>query len=497
MHDRAAIGVSAIDAVSADHGALHGRRIAGHRGTGPQVFVMQFAEGTDLLPIMEAYKATGLVANVERDAQGSYGGGGGFIPNDAHYNKQWGLHNDGTFSLFPAVAGADIDMEAAWGIEQGSDAITVAIIDTGTRLQHPDIAARLWVNPGETDGNATDDDGNGYVDDMNGWDFANDDNITTDDHGHGTNVAGIVGAIGNNEIGFAGVDLNCRIMSLKALGADATGWYTWWIAAIYYAVDNGAHVINMSLGGSSPSPEMQTAVDHAIANQVTVVACMMNTNSSTPFIPAALNGVLAVGATSPNDHRAVPFPWSPASGSNYGSHINVVAPGNYVYSLNYGSNTNYTTYWSGTSQASPHAAGLVSLLLAQDPTRTPQELISIIENTAEDQVGNPAEDTPGWDQYHGHGRINAFQALLESVSVEDRERLLPALTVYPNPGTGWFNVRTNTVATIQVFDDLGRLVHERRTGMGVERIDAGLPAGVYTVRALSEAGPATARLVVQ
>ncbi len=493
--NRSGIGQEDVDQVSKSNGAISSKRISGKRSETPKVYVIQFPEGTDLAPILQAYRALPVVANAEHDAMGGGGGQRSFVPNDPEYFRQWGLKNDGTFSLHPATAGADIDMENAWDIEQGSDNVTVAIIDSGARLQHPDFAGRIWTNTAEIPGNGIDDDGNGYIDDVTGWDFANNDNDPTDDQGHGTNVASIVGAVGNNEIGFAGVDMNCKLMILKALNSSNQGWYSWWVEAMYYAVDNGANVINMSLGGTDPFAEMQTAVDHALQNNVLVVACMMNTNASTPFIPAALNGVLSVGATSPDDSRAVPFNWSSSSGSNYGSHIDVVAPGDYVYGLHFNSDAVFTSFWSGTSQATPHVAALASLLIAQDPTSTPGEVADIIRNTAEDQVGDPLEDLPGWDQYYGHGRINAFLALGGSVGIE--RAAAPTFSLYPNPTTGVLNLTLNEPSFISLIDGSGRTVLDQRYTAGLHVLDAGTAPGVYLVRVTSEQEHSSMRLVVQ
>ncbi len=349
-------------------------------------------------------------------------------------------------------------MENAWDIEQGDTTIIVGIIDSGTKLDHPEFTGRIWINYSEIPNNGIDDDNNGYIDDVKGWDFANSDNNPTDDHGHGTNVAGIIGANGNNSIGYAGVDWNCKLMTLKGLNNNNSGYYSWWADAIYYGVDNGANVINMSLGGSSTSTTLQNAVNYALNNNVVVVVCMMNTNSNTVYYPAGFTGVIAVGSTNSNDTRSNPFFWSSTSGSNYGSHISVVAPGNCIYGLDYQSNTQYGSYWGGTSQAAPHVSGLASLLLAQNPSRTPAQIKSIIETTAEDQVGTISEDTPGWDQYYGHGRINAFNALSTGVtSISTLDFHNETVLIFPNPTSQNFTV-TFPLATkqIQILNSLGQ-----------------------------------------
>ncbi|MDB4171117.1 S8 family peptidase [Polaribacter sp.] len=353
------------------------------------------------------------------------------------------MYNDGNFLLSPATNDADIDMELGWDIEQGEQSIIVAVLDSGIKLDHPEFSGRLWTNPNETL-NGIDDDNNGYIDDINGWDFANNDDDPTDDHGHGTNVTGIIGANSNNNLGYSGIDLNCKLMIVKILDQNNSGYYSWWTNAIYYAVDNGAKVINMSVGGSGFSSSMKDAIDYAYNNGVTVVAFMMNENNNTTFYPAAYQNTIAMGATNPNDERSSPFFWSTSSGSNYGNHIDVVAPGNYIYGLNYQSDTNYNSYWGGTSQAAPLVTGLSSLLLAQDADKTPDDIRNIIRNTAEDQVGNVSKDITGFDIYYGYGRINAYQALLHGSLSTDEFANTINLSIFPNPISNFVTINSKT-----------------------------------------------------
>ncbi|MBK7945435.1 MAG: S8 family serine peptidase [Flavobacteriales bacterium] len=494
---KAAIGVEFIDRLSAMLDAERIQRLTPTKPGMPRLFVVQLTEGSDAQQALAQYRSMGQVLRAEIDHIGEGGGDRSFVPNDPQYYRQWGLKNDGTFTQSPAVAGCDIDMENAWGIEQGSADVTVAIIDSGVRLQHPDWGQRLWTNSGETAGNGIDDDGNGYIDDVQGWDTANNDNDPTDDQGHGTNVTSIVAADGNNGMGFTGVDLNCKAMVLKALNSQNQGYYSWWIEAMYYAINNGADVISMSMGGSDASPEMQAAVDFALANDVLVVACMMNTNSNVPFIPASLNGVMAVGATRANDRRAAPFYWSATSGSNYGPHISVSAPGDCIYGLSHLSNVSFTTFWAGTSQATPHVSALAALLKAQVPSRTPAQIRSIIQATAEDQVGDPLEDTPGFDNYHGHGRINAFNALMFAVSTGEIAAPPPSFVVFPNPASGPIGIRATVIGDLTIHDGTGRLVHAQRIGFGSASIGADLSPGTYVARLSSAAGALAQRFVVQ
>ena len=374
------------------------------------IYIFEFEKIENMESMIQKYFNTGKLEYVEPDYVGKGGGISRLTPGDEYYFRQWSLSNDGTFPPeHPGTFDADIDMDEAWEIEQGSSDIIAAVLDSGCRLVHPELQTRIWNNSLEIPGNGIDDDGNDYIDDYQGWDFAYNDNNPTDYHGHGTNVTGILGATGDNSIGYAGIDWNCQIMICQILNNSGWGYYTWWTEAIYYAVNNGAKTLNMSVGGSSYSSSMEDAVDYAQANDVVINACMMNTNNSTSYYPAAYANTIAVGATDTDDTRCNPFSWG--GGSNYGAHIDVVAPGNYIYGLKYNSDTNYDSYWGGTSQATPHVTGLVSLLFAQNGSLTFDEIRNIVRTTSEDQVGYIYEDIPGWDQYYGYGRINAFAAL--------------------------------------------------------------------------------------
>ncbi len=425
------------------------------------LFVVEYDEVQDGISIINRLKNNHSIEYIEQDHIGE-GGGEVLKPNDAFYTRQWGLNNLGNFSLAPSKLGADIEMEKAWDIQQGDSNIIVAILDSGAKLDHPEFQGRIWTNKKEIPNNGIDDDNNGFIDDINGWDFANKDRLPTDDHGHGTNVAGIIGANGNNNIGYAGVDWNCKLMNLKVLDSKNSGFYSWWIDAINYAVANGAKVINMSLGGIGFSQALTDAVKNAIGKGVVVVVSMMNANSEVTYYPAAIDGVIAVGSTNADDTRTSPFFWSATSGSSYGTHISVSAPGNYIFGLSYTSNSNFGAYWGGTSQAAPLVSGLASLLLAQDPSRSPSQIKSIIESTSEDQVGNPIEDVKGWDKYYGHGRVNAFMALSNTTNTKNVEDNLDFI-VYPNPSDGQFTIKSNQFSgTLSVYDSQGSLILNKK-----------------------------------
>jgi subtilisin family serine protease len=374
-----------------------------------RIYTIIVPDGTDILTVVNAYTHDSHVVYAEPD----YLGRGFAVPNDPSYKLQWGLHNNGSNPPgHPGKAGADIHAPQAWDIQKGSSSVIVAVLDTGVDWDHPDLSARIWSNTDETSGNGIDDDHNGYIDDIRGWDFANNDNNPMDDNGHGTVNAGIIGADTNNGVGIAGVDWHCRLMPIKVLDETNWGLYSWWASGLQYAADNGAKVISMSMGGSASDSTLKAAVDYAYGLNCVICVSMGNDNSNTVYYPAAYPNVIAVGAVDTDDTRCVPPDWQPFGmqfgGSNYGSHIDVVAPGNWIYSTVW--NDNYQ-YWAGTSMAAPYVSGLAALLFAQVPSLTNAQIYHIITSTANDQVGKPSEDTLGWDQYYGYGRINAQQAL--------------------------------------------------------------------------------------
>ena len=222
-------------------------------------------------------------------------------------------------------------------------------------------------------------------------------------------------------------------------------------------------MLSICLWGNSNSAILKDAINYAVDKGVVVVVCMMNTNSQNTFYPAAFPAVIAVGSTDPDDTRTAPFFWSASSGSNYGTHISVVAPGNFIFGLHYKSNTNYTSYWGGTSQATPLVAGIASLLLAQKPSRTPAEIKSIIQSTSEDQVGDPLEDIEGWDKYYGYGRVNAFKALSQILGLKDPLAKNEQAFVYPNPAKETFKVDFPSGAEhVQIINSLGTIILEKQ-----------------------------------
>jgi thermitase len=317
-----------------------------------------------------------------------------FVPNDTYYSSKQSTYL------------SRLGMESAWDATTGRPEVVVAVLDTGVDITHPDLADNLWTNPGEIPANGLDDDGNGFVDDVHGWDFADDDNDPADDYGHGTHVAGIVAARINNSVGIAGMAGGATIMPLDVFHGGI-GAYADLIQAIVYAADNGAQVINMSLGALSYARGEEAAVDYAWARDVVLVAAAGNEASDALFYPAAHAHVIGVAATTAADERA--------SFSSYGPFVAVSAPGASIYSTlpraTYG-------YLSGTSMAAPHVAGLAALIRSFNPSLRNDEVRSLIESTADD-LG-----APGRDDYFGFGRINAARALAAA---------LPPPTPAPSP----------------------------------------------------------------
>ncbi len=311
-------------------------------------------------------------------------------PTDPGWANQWGPRQ--------------IEAPAAWTMVTGTANIIIAVVDSGITLNHEDLASQRWINTGEIPGNFVDDDGNGEIDDVNGWHFfhrytasgyvADENADVQDDYGHGTHVAGIAVAAANNGVGITGIAPGARVMPIKVLDQYGTGWYSDIAAGILYAADNGARVINLSLGGVSDSQTLREAVDYARSRGVLVVAATGNSGGGVLY-PAAYGPVLAVAATDLNDQRA--------SFSNFGPQVDLAAPGVNIYST-WPWVTGYFTE-SGTSMAAPHVSGAAALIWSYQPNLPAAAVADALVRTAVD-LGEP-----GWDEYTGWGRINLYQAV--------------------------------------------------------------------------------------
>jgi subtilisin family serine protease len=302
------------------------------------------------------------------------------VPNDTYFSLQWGMHNTGqTIQGVAGVSDADIDATEAWDTVTGAG-VVVAIIDTGTDWDHPDLAANIWTNPGEIAGNGQDDDGNGYIDDVHGWDFYDSDSNPDDVDGHGSHTAGTVGAVGNNGIGVAGVAWSCEMVPLRFLGPQG-GFTSDAISAVEYCTTNGIRISNNSWGGGGFSSALNNAIAASKSIGHVFVAAAGNdgtNNDSTPHYPSnySQDNIISVAATDNRDGIAEEATW----GSNYGATtVDIGAPG-----VNIASTWSAGGYvWSGgTSMATPHVAGVAVLLLGQNPGWTYSQIIDRIYNTA-------------------------------------------------------------------------------------------------------------------
>lgn len=360
--------------------AVEGRRAparsgASARGEFENVFFVALPPSQDTASAARAYAADPdvLWATPDRTFRASA------PTNDPLFGSLWGL--------------AKIEADTAWAVSTGSG-VVVAVVDSGVDRDHPDLAGRAWANPGEIPGNGTDDDGNGFADDVVGWDFVNGDADPDDDNGHGSHVAGIVAAEAGNGQGVAGVAPGARVMALKGLDAEGSGFESDLAAAIVYAAENGARVLNASWGASVDSPLINEAIQYARAQGVLTVAAAGNGYSSPVGYPAALEGVAAVAATDDQDVKA--------DFSDVGPELDLAAPGVDVLSAAPGG---VYASKSGTSMAAPHVAGVAALVVALHPDYSPGQLLAALRRATDDV------DDPGFDVRTGAGRVNARKAV--------------------------------------------------------------------------------------
>lgn len=352
---------------------------------------------------------SGLFKNIEYNSYGKYVS---FNPNDPGISNQWNLTN--------------INMYTAWDMIKGNPNVIVGIVDSGVEWDHEDIGVgndsyqNIYLNPGEdvwsnvndpTTGNGIDDDGNGLVDDWKGWNYSDNSNDVRTTFFHGTFVSGIVAAKTNNGTGIAGISGGNNSSGVKLLpycvgvsAPDASVVDD----AIIEAVDMGAKVISLSLEVAQTTA-IDNAIQYAINNNVPVVCASGNESASSVSYPASNGNVIAVGATSSNNTRA--------SFSNYGSQLDIVAPGVDIYSTTL--NDSYTTS-SGTSFSSPQVSSVIALLYSINPSLTAQEARNIIESTAQKVGGYTYSTISGhtngtWNNEMGYGLLDAYAAVVKAL----------------------------------------------------------------------------------
>jgi subtilisin family serine protease len=342
------------------------------------------------------------------------------IPNDTFFGNQWSLQNLGTYA--GGTPGADISATDAWSVSTGNHNVIVAVLDTGIDYTHPDLVGNIWTNSRETScTDGIDNDHNLKIDDCKGWNFVtciefDDEDCVTpgvenndpfDDDGHGTHVAGTIGAVGFNNLGVTGVMMSVQLMPVKVLNAEGYGSFGDIEDGIDYAVTNGAKVINASLGGSEFQQSLYDVISAANTKGVLLVASAGNdgaNNDLLPTYPASFNlpNIISVAATDQNDRMA--------SFSNFGPlSVDVAAPGVYILST-------VPTWWAtyegyglldfgdGTSMAAPHVSGLAGLLWGYYTHFThPQVKATILRYV---------DSIPSLNGFIGTaGRINAYRAI--------------------------------------------------------------------------------------
>jgi len=371
--------------------------------------VFKLAPGVDVQAALNLLKDDPRVAYAEPN----YYARPTVTPNDPSFPVQWGLNNTGQAVLgVSGVPDADIDGPEAWNLNTGHGNIVIAVIDTGVDIFHPDIRPNLWVNTGELAGfasidtwqpNGVDDDGNGYVDDIVGWDFIFNVNNPNDElSGHGTHVAGVAAARGNNGMGVTGVSWEARIMALATQDYADGGLPISAVAgALIYAESMGAHVINLSLGLYQDSRVLRDAINSVTRAVIVCAAGNDGTdNDLRPHYPSSYPNanLIAVTATNQSDQRT--------SFSNFGlSSVDVAAPGTRIYStFSRFVDAGGYAFSGGTSQATPMVAGLAVLLRAANGALTPTQVVSMIKNSVD---GLPTLN----NLIATGGRINAQRAL--------------------------------------------------------------------------------------
>ncbi len=398
-----------------------------HRYPGlPNCEALDLPPGASVQAMLDLFRTSDLVEAAEPD----YWVQPFLTPNDPDYTNgtQWNLHNTGQDR---GRSDADIDAPEAWSLLHDAPEVIVAVIDSGIRTTHEDLEANLWVNPGETGfdrfgkdkaTNRVDDDGNGYVDDVHGIDTILNTGDPNDPDGHGTHVAGIIGAAGNNRIGVAGVAWKVKLMACRFLEDRVGGSISDAIACIDYARANGAKVINASWGNQNYSLFLESAIRRCRDQGIVIVAAAGNEavdNDSVPSYPASLDldNVISVTSTTRTD--------SFSSAANFGlASVDLAAPGETIYST-YNRSDNSYAFLTGTSMAVPHVAGAMALVKARFPFETHVQSISRILATTDRLQVLTGKCVSG-------GRLNLAAALRTPVVADfiaDRVSGSPPLTV--------------------------------------------------------------------
>jgi len=349
-----------------------------------------------LLECIALLQASGQFTYVEPD----YYVAAAATPNDTAFTSGllWGLRNTGETGGLPGI---DIAAEAAWDITTGSTEVVVSIVDSGMRLTHADLATQLWSNPGEIAGNGIDDDNNGYIDDLHGIDALTGDGDPEDSTGHGTAMAGTIGAAANNGAPLVGVAWKVRLMPCRFIGPDRLGATSDAIECISYAIAQGAQVINCSWGAEAFSQALEDAFAAARDADVVMVTAAGNSgfdNDNRPHYPSgfAFENILSVAGIGTSGHL-----WHT---SNRGiTTVDVAAPGASIYTTGIASDNSYTNV-DGTSAAAAHVTGIAALVLAKTPEMAAMDVRDRIIATASTNPSLSESVVSG-------GRAHAYNAL--------------------------------------------------------------------------------------
>jgi len=392
--------------------------------------VVELPAGKALAQAKKEYEDSGLVEYAEPD----YIVQAHISPNDPAFanGTLWGLHNYGQAG---GLTDADIDGPEAWDVQTDASSVIVAVIDTGVRYTHEDLEANMWTNPGEIPNNGVDDDANGYVDDVHGINAIVNNGNPMDDNGHGSHVAGTIGASGNNGLGVAGVAWQARIMACKFLNNGGTGSTSDAIKCIDYARSMGANVMNNSWGGGGFSQALRDAIAAARDAGIIFVASAGNAasnNDAVPSYPASydVENIVSVAATDRSDLLA--------SFSSYGPQsVELGAPGVSIYSCSYGSDSAYLTL-NGTSMAAPHVSGAMALARARFPS---DSFIDVIRRVlaATDAISSLSQTTITG------GRLNLHRALTQDpipyFDATPSRGLTPLSVTFNDGSVGTINTR--------------------------------------------------------
>jgi len=373
----------------------------------PDTFTVRLREATlDAMP--RALAALTANGGIGESAEADGVGFGAAVATDPNFTDQWGLKNTGQSG---GTVGADVNITGLWDIMATVSGVTVAALDTGLNFTHPDLQGVAWTNPGEIPGDGIDNDGDGYIDDVNGWDFTNNDNDPTDDHGHGSNVAGIITANRNNGEGISGTMGGVKVLVCKVLDSTNHGTDSALLSAVTYARLRGVPIMNLSLQFYPFSAALSNEFNACQSAGILMCICAGNAaqnNDVSPNYPSCYThtNIIAVGACDRTD--AIWFT-SIIKGSDYGpTNVDIFAPGKEI--LGPVLNADYSLY-TGTSQATPFVAAVAAAIKYVNPDWKSAQIKTAIMNSV-------VAKTPYTGKCVSGGRLNALASIAYAIKQE-------------------------------------------------------------------------------